>query len=337
MNWYKNKGVEGDIVLSTRIRLARNIKQFPFPARLDAEGREKVNEFVVRALDESGDEELKLNNIDMASLSAPEIVSLAEKHLISAEFASDTTGRRLLLSDDEDISIMLCEEDHIRIQVVYPGLCLEEAFQTAEKFDKALQNKLNFAFDEKLGYLTQCPTCLGTALRTSVMLHLPALSKKGAIQRLSTTVAKLGLTLRGVYMQGRENTGDIFQLCNQVTLGISEEAAIKNLSSIATQIIAQEKAAREEIVKDDDYIDCIYRAQGILKSAYKLSMKEFMALASIVRVGVTEGIIEADTDKLKELLITLQGATLNASEGKILTQKERDILRAEKVRESLSA
>lgn len=334
MNWYKNKGPEGDIVLSTRIRLARNIKQFPFPARLDTEGREKVNELVVRALNESEDETLKLKHIDMTSLSAAETVSLAEKHLISAEFASDTTGRELLLSEDEDISIMLCEEDHIRIQVLYPGLCLEDAFATAEKFDKALQNKLNFAFDEKLGYLTQCPTSLGTALRASVMLHLPALSKKGAMGRLSTTVAKLGLTLRGVYTDGRENTGDIYQLSNQVTLGISEEAAIKNLASIAAQIISQEKAARAELVKDDDYIDCIYRAHGILKSAYKLSMKEFIALSSIVRVGDSEGVLPFDTQKLTTFTIELQSATMNVANGKILSRKERDILRAETVRNS---
>ncbi len=337
MNWYRNKGSEGDIVLSTRIRLARNIKQFPFPSRLDTEGREKVNELVVRALDESGDESLKLKNIDMSALSAAETVSLAEKHLISAEFASDTTGRSLLLSEDEDISIMLCEEDHIRIQVLYPGLCLEDAFSVAEKFDKALQNRMNFAFDEKLGYLTQCPTNLGTALRASVMLHLPALSKKGAMGRLSTTVAKLGLTLRGVYTDGRENTGDIYQLSNQVTLGISEEAAIKNLASIASQIISQEKTAREALVKDDDYIDCIYRAYGILKSAYKLSMKELIALVSIVRVGAAEGVIELDTQKLTAFTVELQSATMNVEAGKILTQRERDILRAEKVREGLSA
>ena len=191
MNWYKNKGNEGDIVLSTRVRLARNLKEYPFPARLDESQKKEIGSIVNTILDENKD--FDLDFIDMSALSPAETVSLAEKHLISPEFACDSIGRSLLLSKDEDVSIMICEEDHIRIQTVYPGLSLEEAFETALRIDDILEDKLAFAFDENLGYLTQCPTNIGTALRASVMLHLPALSKKGAMQRLSTTVAKLGL------------------------------------------------------------------------------------------------------------------------------------------------
>ncbi|MBO5936502.1 MAG: protein arginine kinase [Clostridia bacterium] len=334
MNWYKNKGNEGDIVLSTRVRLARNLTEYPFPIRLDEAQRRDIGNTVKEILDT--DKTLKLNFIDMSSLSSAETVSLAEKHLISPEFACDTLGRSLLLSDDEDISIMICEEDHIRIQTVYPGLSLEEAFETALKIDEILENKLSYAFDENLGYLTQCPTNIGTALRASVMLHLPALNKKGAMQRLSTTVAKLGLTLRGSYGEGSEVSGDIYQLSNQVTLGISEEAAIKNLNSIAMQIIAQEKQARALLIKDEDYLDRIYRAYGILKSAYKLTSKELINLISYVRVGVSEGILDIPAEKLRELTVLLQPATLNAHSGKILTQTERDILRSQKVREELA-
>ena len=272
----------------------------------------------------------------MSALSSAETVSLAEKHLISPEFACDTLGRSLLLSDDEDISIMICEEDHIRIQTVYPGLSLEEAFETALKIDEILENKLSYAFYENLGYLTQCPTNIGTALRASVMLHLPALNKKGAMQRLSTTVAKLGLTLRGSYGEGSEVSGDIYQLSNQVTLGISEEAAIKNLNSIALQIIAQEKQARAILIKDEDYLDRIYRAYGILKSAYKLTSKELMNLISYVRVGVSEGILDIPAEKLRSLTVLLQPATLNTSVGKVLSQTERDVLRSQKIREEIS-
>ena len=230
---------------------------------------------------------------------------------------------------------MVCEEDHIRIQTVYPGLSLEEAFESALKIDEALENEMVFAFDENLGYLTQCPTNIGTALRASVMLHLPALSKKGAMQRLSTTVAKLGLTLRGSYGEGSEISGDIYQLSNQVTLGISEEAAIKNLNSIAIQIITQEKQARAILIKDEDYLDKIYRACGILRSAYKLTSKELMNLISYVRVGVSEGVLDIPAEKLRALTVLLQPATLNTSEGKMLTQTERDVLRSQKVREEL--
>ena len=334
MNWYKNKGAEGDIVLSTRVRLARNITEYPFPARLDERQKRDIGNIVKDILD--ADNTLALSFIDMSSLSSAETVSLAEKHLISPEFACDTLGRSLLLSDDEDISIMICEEDHIRIQTVYPGLSLEEAFETALRIDRILEDKLSYAFDENLGFLTQCPTNIGTALRASVMLHLPALNKKGAMQRLSTTVAKLGLTLRGSYGEGSEVSGDIYQLSNQVTLGISEEAAIKNLNSIAMQIIAQEKQARAVLVKDEDYLDRIYRAYGILKSAYKLTSKELMNLISYVRVGVSEGILDIPAEKLREMTVVLQPATLNANEGRVLTQTERDVLRSQKVREELA-
>lgn len=334
MNWYKNKGNEGDIVLSARVRLARNIAEYPFPARLDDAQKRDIGNIVKDIL--YSDNSFELSFIDMSALSSAETVSLAEKHLISPEFACDTLGRTLLLSEDEDVSIMICEEDHIRIQTVYPGLSLEEAFETALKIDNILEKKLSYAFDENLGYLTQCPTNIGTALRASVMLHLPALSKKGAMQRLSTTVAKLGLTLRGSYGEGSEVSGDIYQLSNQVTLGISEEAAIKNLNSIAIQIIAQEKQARDILVKDEDYLDRIYRAYGILKSAYKLTSKELMNLISYVRVGVSEGILEIPAEKLREMTVILQPATLNASEGRVLTQTERDVLRSQKVREELA-
>ena len=334
MNWYKNKGNEGDIVLSTRVRLARNFNDYPFPIRLDESQKKDIANIVKDILSE--DKTFDLDFIDMSAISSAETVSLAEKHLISPEFACDTSGRSLLLSKDEDISIMLCEEDHIRIQTVYPGLSLEEAFETALKIDEVLENKITFAFDENLGYLTQCPTNIGTALRASVMLHLPALNKKGAMQRLSTTVAKLGLTLRGSYGEGSEIAGDIYQLSNQVTLGISEEAAIKNLNSIAMQIIAQEKQTRAILIKDEDYLDRIYRAYGILKSAYKLTSKEMMNLISYVRVGVSEGILDIPTEKLRALTVLLQPATLNAEVGKVLTQTERDILRSQKIREELA-
>lgn len=334
MNWYKNKGNEGDIVLSTRVRLARNMTEYPFPARLDETQKKDIGTIVRDIID--ADKSFGLDFIDMSTLSSAQTVSLAEKHLISPEFACDTLGRSLLLSKDEDISIMICEEDHIRIQTVYAGLSLEEAYETATKIDSILENKLSYAFDEALGYLTQCPTNIGTALRASVMLHLPALSKKGAMQRLSTTVAKLGLTLRGSYGEGSEVSGDIYQLSNQVTLGISEEAAIKNLNSIAMQIIAQEKQARAALIKDEDYLDRIYRAYGILKSAYKLTSKELINLVSYVRVGVSEGILSIPTEKLREMTVVLQPATLNAQSGKVLTQTERDILRSQKVREELA-
>lgn len=334
MSWYEKLGEHGDIVLSTRVRLARNLEDYPFPVRLDREGKKKISECVNSALSDYTETELEF--IDMEDFSGNDAVSLAEKHLISPDFAYDTTGRALLLSKDEEISIMLCEEDHIRIQVILPGLSQQQAFEKADKIDRAIEKKLNYAFNEKLGYLTQCPTNLGTGMRASVILHLPALVRKGAIRRLSATVAKLGLTLRGSYSEGVEAAGDIFQLSNQVTLGISENAALQNLGSIALQIIEQEKQARAALACDSEFIDMIYRSKGILQSAYKLTSKELINLASLVLLGAEEKIIEAPMEKLLSAIILLLPATLKKSEGENLSRDERDILRAKKIREMVS-
>ena len=334
MKWYTNNANQSDIVLSTRVRLARNLCDYPFPTRLDVDSRNEVNQIVKNALiDDNNKDELSF--IEMSSLSQAQAVSLAEKHLISPEFASNSLGRALILSKDEDISIMLCEEDHVRIQVIYPGLSLEEAFEKANGFDEKLEKSTAIAFDEKLGFLTQCPTNLGTGLRASVMLHLPALARSSAIHRLASTVAKLGLTLRGAYGEGSQPIGDIFQLSNQVTLGISEKAAIQNLNSIALQITQQEKQARASLLKDDKFIDKIWRSYGILKTAHMLSCNEFTDLISLVRLGASQGMLDIPLDTLSRLLIEMQPATINAVQGKNLTPTERDVFRAKTVKETL--
>ena len=240
--WYVDKGEQGDIVLSTRVRLARNLEEYPFPCRLDTAGKIKVNEKVRDTL-LSCVPELGLHYVTMDSLSREQAISLAERHLISPEFASVREGRALMLTEDETVGIMLCEEDHIRVQVMKSGLALMDCYVLADKIDSALDKKLNFAFDERLGYLTQCPTNLGTAMRASVMLHLPALRRSGQLSVLSSTISKLGLSLRGAYGEGRESRGDIYQLSNQITLGITEQAAIENLQSITRQLVTQERAA----------------------------------------------------------------------------------------------
>ena len=334
MKWYNKAGNESSIVLSTRVRLARNLTQFPFPARLDTEKRKQIGEIVKTTLDNNN--EIDLGFIDMSTLTASQAVSFAEKFVISPEFASESSGRSLLVSDDEEVSVMVCEEDHIRIRVIKSGLDLDGAFAEAEKIEAALEEKLDFAFSEKLGYLTQCPTNLGTGMRASVMLHLPALSHKGTIHRLATTVAKLGLTLRGFYASSGEISGHIYQLSNQVTMGISEKAALSNLSSIALQIVSQEKQARALLVKQEDFIDRIYRSYGILKSAYKLTSDELINLISFVQVGVSEGIIQSPEENLMALIIENQPATLNVLNNTSLSSAQRDILRAENVRKKLA-
>lgn len=329
--WYIGEGDHNDIVISTRIRIARNLADYPFPVRLDNKSKIEVNEKIRDALD--GKENLTYT--ELKTLTRSQIVSLAERHLISPEFASNSDARALLMSDNEDISIMLCEEDHIRIQVMKSGLALKETYELADKIDTEINQSLKYAFDEKLGYLTQCPTNLGTGMRASVMLHLPALTAKGQIGSLASTVSKLGLTIRGAYGEGMSAMGDLYQLSNQVSLGISEKSAIDNLKTITLQLAAQERAAREEASKSIETEDAVFRAYGILKSARILSTKEFMSLISKVRLGAVLGMIKTDLKTINELMVSMQPATINAFVGKTLSLEERDVERAKIVRERL--
>lgn len=329
--WYIGEGDHNDIVISTRIRIARNLADYPFPVRLDNKSKIEVNEKIRDALD--GKENLTYT--ELKTLTRSQIVSLAERHLISPEFASNSDARALLMSDNEDISIMLCEEDHIRIQVMKSGLALKEAYELADKIDTEINQSLKYAFDEKLGYLTQCPTNLGTGMRASVMLHLPALTAKGQIGSLASTVSKLGLTIRGAYGEGMSAMGDLYQLSNQVSLGISEKSAIDNLKTITLQLAAQERAAREETSKSIETEDAVFRAYGILKSARILSTKEFMSLISKVRLGAVLGMIKTNLKTINELMVSMQPATINAFVGKTLSLEERDVERAKIVRERL--
>lgn len=331
--WYIGMGEQSDIVVSTRIRLARNISEYPFPNKLNTKSSTALNNIIKEAVEK--DNKYSLKFIEMKTLARFEAASMAERHIISPEFASDTDGRALLLSDDEDISIMLNEEDHIRLQVMKSGFALDEAYAIADDIDNSLSQKFNFAFDERIGYLTQCPTNLGTGMRASVMLHLPALTMSGQIHKLINTVSKLGLTFRGAFGEGTAAVGDMYQLSNQITLGISEEYAIKNLKAITLQLCAQERALREEMLKDVTTEDRIFRAYGVLKWARILNTKELMENLSLVRLGSVTGKINLPIETVNELMISMQPASINARAGQRLPEKERDIIRAKEVRAKL--
>lgn len=331
--WYLGVGEQSDIVVSTRVRLARNIADYPFPAKLNTKSRTELNNLIKEAVEK--DNPFNLRFIEMKTLARFEAASMAERHIISPEFASDADGRALMLSPEEDISIMLNEEDHIRVQVMKSGFALDEAYEIADRIDDSLNEKFDFAFDSRIGYLTQCPTNLGTGMRASVMLHLPPLTMSGQIHRLINTVSKLGLTFRGAFGEGTSATGDMYQLSNQITLGISEEYAIKNLKAITLQLCAQERAAREELLQDADTEDRIFRAYGILKWARLLSTKELMENLSLVRFGSVAGKINVPIETVNELMISMQPATINVMAGKRLEERERDMIRAKTVREKL--
>ena len=332
--WYLGVGEQSDIVVSTRIRLARNLNEYPFPNKLNTKSRTALNSIIKDAVET--DNRFDLRFVEMKSLARFEAASMAERHIISPEFASDHDGRALLISKDEDICIMLNEEDHIRIQIMKSGFALDEAYQVADEIDDLLGNKLEYAFDERIGYLTQCPTNLGTGMRASVMLHLPALTMNGQIHKLINTISKLGLTFRGAFGEGTKATGDMYQLSNQITLGISEEFAIKNLKAITLQLCANERAAREELLKSIDTEDTIFRAYGTLKWARLLSTKELMDNLSLVRLGSVAGKISVPVETLNELMISMQPASINVMAQQKLDEKERDTIRATKVRNRLS-
>ena len=329
--------MSNNVVISTRVRLARNLKDYPFPCKLSRQGREEVIEKVRDAV-KNGNSVLAddFSYIKMSELDPRQSVSLVEKRLVSPEFISNSEGRALLLSSDESLSIMLNEEDHIRLQVITKGLSLDEAYDTADKLDTLLDERLEFAFDEKLGYLTQCPTNLGTGMRASVMLHLPALEKSRAVSRIAGNLSKLGLTIRGAHGEGTEPKGALYQLSNQVTLGISEKAAIENLKNITKQLIAQEEQARERLCKSLDVQDTVARSLGILKYARMMSHDEALSLLSNVRLGVVSGQIDSvSAEVIDKLMTDVEPATLSVNAGKALSAQERDETRAQLIRKTL--
>ncbi len=334
--WYLQTNGEDDVAVSTRVRLARNLRAYPFEGRMTNEQKKKMLSDVKTILENANmKEQPELRFIELDKLTQEQTISLVERHLISPVFAKQTKNEGLVLSADESIAVMLNEEDHIRIQALGAGLALKETLDAANRLDDIFDNALLYAFDEKLGYLTHCPTNLGTGLRASVMLHLPALEANGVIGRIAQMVSKLGLTIRGTYGEGTRVNGAFYQLSNQVTLGISEESAIENLRAIASQIIAQERAARNAII--GDYMeDKVWRAYGVLSSARLLSGDEFVELISTVRMGIAAGVIKGlDYGQINALINETGAATLMANSGKQLSDTERDKLRAQLVRERL--
>lgn len=336
--WYEKSGDCGDVVISSRVRLARNLRQYPFPNRASAQQKAEIEAKVKEALLSTGSAVAgEFRYIQLDSLSEEAAVSLAECHIISPEFLSERQGRAVLVSSDESVSIMINEEDHLRLQVMKEGLSLKEAAELADRLDTLLGETLDFAFHEEFGFLTQCPTNLGTGMRASVMLHLPALTENGGMQRIAGNLSKLGLALRGSYGEGSKVSGAVYQLSNQITLGLTEREAIENLMAITRQLIEEERKLRHDMVENIAVQDQIERAAGVLKSARLLSSGEFMELFSLLRLGVSAKLLSGvDEGKLNSLMTRVQPATLMKEQGRQLTEAERDALRAKQVREALA-
>lgn len=327
--WFANN-TDG-IVVSSRVRLARNLADLPFPRRMTSEMMKELTERVKKAVDEiSAELELDLKFIDMDSVPENEIRAMVERHIISIEFAQNRKGRAIALSSDESISIMIGEEDHLRIQVLKGGMSLDEVYSLADKIDSALGERLCFAYDAELGYLTECPTNIGTGLRASVMLHLPLTEGSNDINSVSEAIGKIGFTVRGMYGEGSKSKASLYQISNQITLGISEKSAIDNLKVITGQIAEREENARKGV--DRLYLeDVVCRAFGVAQYARRMSSEEFMQIASKIKLGKDMGILNLEKVNPIELLI-LSGAGMIQSKQGEMSPNERDEKRAEMIR-----
>lgn len=333
MIWYKEKA-DSDVIVSTRVRLARNLDKYPFPALLNASGAEKVSEEIKDAIlgsnsTLSGDFEW----IKMSELSQDARQELLETHLISPQLANSTHGS-LFKSTDETMSIMLLEEDHIRLQIIKSGFCLKEAWELADKVDNVLEEKLNYAFSEEFGYLTACPTNTGTGMRASVMMHLPALTLTNNINRIISSASALGLTVRGLYGEGSKAYGNLYQVSNQVTLGISEDEIIASLENIVGQIEKHELDARESLKTNDGIGDRLWRSYGVLKYARSISSKEAKTLISDVILGRNLGIIDIE-EKISGIQLMVETEPALIMKNTNMSPEERDKKRAQMLRESI--
>ena len=330
-------GPNDRIVMSSRVRLARNLREASFPGWAKKPERVKILETVlpaVSALPEMTDSFAEA----MDNLTALDKQILVERHLISREHAAKNVGSGIVLNREESFCVMINEEDHLRMQALRPGFQIREAWNAIDRLDSTLEKKLNFAFDNELGYLTACPTNLGTGIRVSAMLHLPGLVLAEQINPIIQSVNKLGLAVRGLYGEGTEALGNVFQVSNQMTLGESETVIVERLEKVLGQIIEHEENARQSLMekKPKTVFNHIGRAYGILANAHSISSKETMNLLSLLRLGIDLNLFPGTPRALvDELLLVTQPAHLQKQISDKLSAEERDLLRADMVRERL--
>ncbi|NQT95548.1 MAG: protein arginine kinase [Candidatus Omnitrophica bacterium] len=335
--WLKATGPDSDIVISSRIRLARNIGGLKFVDWANNKVRQEIAKKAKEAILSSNYMKNSIY-VEMDKINPIDRQFLIERHLISRDHAVDTESKTVFIGDREIISIMVNEEDHLRLQVIQPGFVLDDAWSIMESLEKDLEKRLGFAFSDEWGYLTACPTNTGTGLRASVMMHLPAIVFTRQIDNLTDAVSKLGLTVRGFFGEGTQAIGNFYQISNQVTLGHTEIEIIDNLKRVIIQVVSQERGSREFLKAKKKKIveDKISRAYSTLGGAHIITSKETLELLSLVRLGIDLKLIKnIDTHKLNELLIFTQPAHLQKLEAKALSPSDRDIKRAELINKKL--
>ncbi len=334
MTWYQNEGPKNDIIISTRVRLARNISGYPFGNKLTTQDAEKIIDLVWAALAPIA-KDFTLHKIH--KLSPLKQQALIEKHLISPALTGGNFPRAAIINKDESISIMVNEEDHIRIQCLTSGFMPDAAWDTANRIDDLLGESLDFAFHEKYGHLTSCPTNTGTGLRISAMVHLPAISVTGRISSLLSQAAKSGMAVRGLYGEGSDAQGNFYQISNQITLGASEEELIERFNKLVSSVCEVELSLRKQLAQDvpAKLIDRISRSYGAMRHAYMISGKEMLNLISDVRLGIYLGILsQIPFEKLTSLMVITMPANI-AGTSASMTAEERDIKRAKIIKETI--
>ena len=336
--WLRGTGTDADIVMSSRIRLARNLAQFPFLNRADDTVRAEIERTLRRHVTD-----LSLGGprsyVDVGHLERLDRQFLVERQLISRELSESHGSRGVCFTEGENISLMVNEEDHLRIQVLHSGFDLDTCWKQISRVDDLLEERVNYAFSEQLGYLTACPTNVGTGIRVSVLLHLPALVMTREHQKVFQALQKISLTVRGLYGEGTQAMGDFYQISNQVTLGKSEERLLRDLKDVIPNIIAYERRVRDALVKENraGLHDKIARAYGTLRSAQAISSEETMDLLSSVRLGVNLGFIDdLSIPVVNELFIQTQPAHLQKLRKTVLDSGDRNAARAAYLRRRLT-
>jgi protein arginine kinase len=335
--WLRASGPEADIVISSRIRLARNLSSFPFTNRASTHQKTEIEQYLKARLERLTFDP-SLEYVNLVGLPMLDRQLLVERQLISRELANSEGPRGVAFANNEIISIMVNEEDHIRLQVIRSGFTLDEAWQDADRLDDKLEEKVPYAFSEELGYLTACPTNVGTGMRASVMLHLPALVLTKQIEKVFRALQKINLAVRGLYGEGSRASGDFYQISNQVTLGKSETTIINEIRDVIPNIINYERQARQALTRENGQVvlDRVRRAFGTLKNAAMMTSEETMDLLSSVRLGVNLGLIDdIDILAVNELFIHTQPAHLQKLLGKELDSEERNSERARFLRNRL--
>lgn len=333
--WYNNSQLDYSIFISSRIRLARNISEYPFSIVLE---QNQIKDIIEKTVSVVKSFENDFRFIDVNNISDIEQLSNFERYNISQYFLQNNKPRGLLLNKNESLSIMINEEDHIRIQSICSGDNIYKAFELSDNIDNIISDKIDYAFDNEFGYLTSCPTNVGTGMRASFMLHLPMLEKSSQLKNLIQIISKFGITVRGLHGEGTEPMGSIYQISNQITLGKSEHDIIKNLRNVTQQIIDQELKLRENVLKDNkiELEDKIFRSFGILTNCKKINTREAMNLFSDIKLGYSIGFeIPKFKSNVYKMMLDIQPGLLQKNFGRRLNENERDTARAEYIKKML--